>query len=172
MHDVVWNSMIFQLQDFQEYMQKNPIENSLLFSLIGLSSQSQTTRGISSVGHGEEECHRARALTMPARERLGPSFNVLTSMPVVTTSGRGEVTFCELQRASQVFLRYQTEVAVQAVRRTAQAMQSLASRLALSPANAWHECAAFGTAVKRVLKNRHGIQASGDLRLEVLRLGL
>lgn len=53
--------------------------------------------------------------------------------------------------------------AVQAVRRTAQAMQSLASRLALGPANAWHDSAAFGAAVKRVLKNRHGIQASDNL---------
>ncbi|KAL5966309.1 Sorting nexin-30 [Taenia solium] len=84
---------------FQEYMQKNPTENSLLLSLIGLSPQSQA-RGVSSVGHLEGWNRGAKMI---------PS-DVPTSMPVVTASGREVVTFCELQRASEVFLHYQKEV--------------------------------------------------------------
>ncbi|KAH9278607.1 Sorting nexin-4 [Echinococcus granulosus] len=191
---------------FQEYMQKNPIENSL-FSLIGLSPQSQT-RSVSNAGQFEEGGRGATAITISAREGLRPPSNVPSSIPVVTASGREVVTPCELQCVSEVFFRYQNEVdeytalcqrlstlvsrmtnqlstlsydhaelaktldeavvagavgatgvaAAQAVRRTAQAMQSLASRLALGPANSWHDSAAFGAAVKRVLKNRHSIQ--------------
>ncbi|KAL5106835.1 hypothetical protein TcWFU_005190 [Taenia crassiceps] len=198
---------------FQEYVQENPTESSLLFSLIGLSPQGQT-RGSSSVGYFEEGGRGAKAISISPRESLGPVPDASNTIPVVRASGGEAVTFCELQHASEAFLRYQKEVdeyavlcqrlsnlvnrmtnqlstlsydhaelaktleetvvagavgatgaevatglaAVQAVRRTAQAMQSLASRLALGPANAWHDSAAFGAAVKRVLKNRLAIQ--------------
>ncbi|KAL5106707.1 Sorting nexin-30 [Taenia crassiceps] len=189
---------------FQEYVQENPTESSLLFSLIGLSPQGQT-RGSSSVGYFEEGGRGAKAISISPRESLGPVPDASNTIPVVRASGGEAVTFCELQHASEAFLRYQKEVdeyavlcqrlsnlvnrmtnqlstlsydhaelaktleetvvagavgatgaevatglaAVQAVRRTAQAMQSLASRLALGPANAWHDSAAFGAAVKR-----------------------
>ncbi|VDO14085.1 unnamed protein product [Rodentolepis nana] len=47
-----------------------------------------------------------------------------------------------------------------AMRRTAQATHALASRLSDDSARPWHENAAFGEAVKRVLKNRQTIQVS------------
>nr|CDS28699.2 sorting nexin [Hymenolepis microstoma] len=47
-----------------------------------------------------------------------------------------------------------------AMRQTAQATHTLASRLSDDSARAWHENAAFGEAVKRVLKNRQTIQDS------------
>lgn len=54
-----------------------------------------------------------------------------------------------------------------AVRRTARITQAHASRLSMGPANAWHENAAFGEAVKLVLKNRQIIQVSGCAKLSL-----
>lgn len=47
-----------------------------------------------------------------------------------------------------------------AMRQTARATHALASKLSNNSACAWHENAAFGEAVKRVLKNRQAIQVS------------
>ena len=51
-------------------------------------------------------------------------------------------------------------VVSQAVRRTALATQDLTSLLSNGPASDWREAAAFGEAIKRVLKNRQAIQVS------------